>query len=151
MVSANGSTVHRHHTLVFLVKRSADDPTIIDSFQVGNSLQVGADSAAPLWEHMRRFMEADGPHIPAGELPIIEKAPTTLWESMGAVGPMGPGYVRNWKNHPVGMVFFHLILPFSLPLFLLWGLFNWLSYKTAIPVRWPKEVLNAIGIATDPA
>jgi hypothetical protein len=151
VLSATGSTIHRYHNLVFLVRCSATDPTIIDSFQLGNSLQVGAESAAPLWEHIRRFMEAQGSHLPAGELAITEKAPVTLWESMGAVGPLGPGYKRYWKNHPISMVFFHLLFPLFLPMFLLWGLFNWLSYKTAIPVQWPKEVLDAIGPATVPA
>lgn len=30
---------------------------------------------------------------------------------------------------------------------LLWGTGNWLFYKTAVPVRWPKEVLEALGPA----
>lgn len=149
LVSTTGSTIHRYHNLVFAVKRSAVDATIIDSFQIGTSLQVGAESAAPLWEHIRRFMELHGPHLPAGELPITEKTPISLWESMGAVGPFGPGYKSFWKNHPIAMVFFHLTFPVFLPLFTLWGLLNWLSYKTAITVQWPKEVLDAIGTPTE--
>jgi hypothetical protein len=147
VVSATGSTVHRYHSLVFLVKRSEADPTIIDSFQVGNTLQMGAESPALLWEHIRRFMEAHGPHLPTGETPITEVAPVTLWESMGAVGPIGPKYMNYWKNHAILMVFLHVLCPVSVPLLLLWGLFNWLSYKTAIQVQWPKEVLEAVGPA----
>lgn len=150
VVSATGSTIHRYHNLIFLVKRSATDPTIIDSFQIGNSLQVGAESAAPLWEHIRRFMELGGPHLPAGEFPIAAKAPTTLWESMGAVGPIGPRYMSYWRDNPVFMVFMHVLFPLFVPMLLFCGLFNWLSYKTAIPVQWPKEVLDAIGLPTAP-
>lgn len=149
LVSANGSTVNRYHSLHFLVRRSAEDATIIDSFQVGTSLQVGAESAAPLWEHIRRFMEENGPHLPPGELPIQEKAPVTLWQSMGAVGPLGPDYFRYWRNHAVVMIFFHLLFPLFLPMFLMWGLCNWLSYKTAIPVQWPQAVRDAVGDALD--
>lgn len=64
---------------------------------------------------------------------------------MGAVGPLGPDYFRYGKNHAITMIFFHVAVPLFLPLFLVWGVCNWLSYKTAIPVQWPKEVLDAVG------
>ena len=51
----------------------------------------------------------------------------------------------------MAMMLFHVMFPLFLPMFLLWGLFNWLSYRTAIPVQWPKEVRDAVGLAIDPA
>ena len=68
---------------------------------------------------------------------------------LGIDGPLGPGYNKFWKNHPTAMIFFHVMFPLFLPMFLLWGLFNWLSYKTAIPTQWPQEVLDAIGPGID--
>ena len=139
-----GSTITRLHHLFFIVRRSATDPTIIDSFEVGNTIQLGETTVAPLWEHIRRFMEEQGPHIPAGEALITSKPPATLWESMGAVGPIGPDYFSLWKTQRGTMIFYHILFPFFLPMFLLWGFFNWLSYKTATQIHWPQEVLDAI-------
>lgn len=144
VLMTTGSTVTRLHNLIFIVRRSATDPTIIDSFEVGNTIQLGETTVAPLWEHIRRFMEEQGPHIPAGEALITSKPPATLWESMGAVGPFGPEYFSLWKTQRGTMIFYHALLPFFLPMFLLWGLFNWLSYKTATPIHWPQEVLDAV-------
>ena len=139
-----GSTITRLHHLFFIVRRSATDPTIIDSFEVGNTIQLGETTVALLWEHIRQFMEEQGPHIPAGESLITSKPPATLWESMGAVGPIGPDYFSLWKTQRGTMIFYHVLFPFFLPMFLLWGLFNWLSYKTATPIQWPQEVLGAV-------
>lgn len=144
VLMTTGSTITRLHNLIFIVRRSATDPTIIDSFEVGNTIQLGETTVAPLWEHIRRFMEEQGPHIPAGEALITSKPPATLWESMGAVGPIGPDYFSLWKTQRGTMIFYHLLFPFFLPMFLLWGLFNWLSYKTATPIHWPQEVLDAV-------
>jgi hypothetical protein len=144
VLMTTGSTITRLHNLIFIVRRSATDPTIIDSFEVGNTIQLGETTVAPLWEHIRRFMEEQGPHIPAGEALITSKPPATLWQSMGAVGPIGPDYFSLWKTQRGTMIFYHILFPFFLPMFLLWGLFNWLSYKTATPIHWPQEVLDAV-------
>jgi hypothetical protein len=147
ILMTTGSTITRLHNLIFIVRKSATDPTIIDSFEVGNSIQLAELTVAPLWEHIRRFMEENGPHIPAGETLITSKAPATLWESMGAVGPIGPEYFLEWKKHRAMMILYHVLFPLFFPMFLLWGLFNWLSYKTAVPVYWPPEVMDAVQTA----
>jgi hypothetical protein len=147
VLMTTGSTITRLHNLIFIVRKSATDPTIIDSFEVGNSIQLAELTVAPLWEHIRRFMEENGPHIPAGETLITSKAPATLWESMGAVGPIGPEYFLEWKKQRAMMILYHVLFPLFLPMFLLWGFFNWLSYKTAIPVYWPPEVMGAVQTA----
>lgn len=144
-IMSTGSTVTRLHNLIFIVRRSPTDPTIIDSFEVGNTIQLGEPDVAPLWEHIRRFMEERGPHIPEGESLIEAKPPHTLWESMGAVGPIGPEYFQQWRTLTPLMVIYHVLFPLFLPMFLLLGLFNWLSYKTATPIRWPDEIRQAVG------
>ena len=139
-----GSSVIRYHSLIFLARKSANDPTIIDSFPVGNTVQLGELSVAPVWEHIRRFMEDNGPHLPPGELLNIDKPPRTLWQSYVQVAPLGPSYASTWKQLPLLMVFHHLLFPISIPIFFFWGIFNWLSYKTATPIKWPQEVLDAV-------
>lgn len=144
VLMTTGASVMRFHSLMFIVRKSATDPTIIDSFPVGSAIQLGELSVATVWEHIRRFMENDGPHLPPGESLNVDKPPRTLWESLAQVGPVGPNYAATWKSWPLVMVFYHLLFPFFVPLFFFWGVFNWLSYKTATPVAWPKEVVNAV-------
>ena len=147
VLTTTGSTVTRYHNLVFLVKRSADDPTIIDSFTVGNPMEYVEATVPAVWEHIRRFMEENGPHLPPGERLAPANPPQTLWQSLAAVGPFGPSYQRWWQNYSAFMVFIHILFPVFLPFFALWGFFNWLSYLTAIPIAWPAEVRAAVGDA----
>jgi hypothetical protein len=144
VLAANTATISRHHSLLFIVRKSKTDATIIDSFTVVHGIALGELTVGPVWEHIRRFMEADGPHLPAGEVLHVDVAPKSLWQSLEAVGPFGAQYVSWWKEHPFMTVFLHLISPFILPIFLFWGLFNWLSHKTAFQAQWPQEVLDTV-------
>jgi hypothetical protein len=144
VLAANTATVSRHHSLLFIVRKSKTDATIIDSFTVIHGIALGELTVGPVWEHIRRFMEADGPHLPVGDVVHVDVAPKSLWQSLEAVGPFGAQYVSWWKEHPFMTVFLHLVSPFILPIFLFWGLFNWLSHKTAFQAQWPQEVLDTV-------
>ncbi len=144
-----GGTIARNHFLMFLVRKSADDANIIDSFQIANASALSNELTDAMWEHIRRFMEDGGPHLPAADEPLASmEAPTSWWQSMGAIGPLGPNYFRHWRDSPGVTLALHLIFPLTVPMMLLWGTGNWLSYKTAIPVAWPAKVLAAIGPRT---
>jgi len=146
---ATGATVGRYHHLMFAVRKSADDPTIIDSFSIGNANMLSETLVPAMWEHIRRFMEEDGPHLPTPSEPLADlDAPPGWWASVGATGVFGPGYIERWKKQPGFMLFMHIAFPITLPMFLLWGTGNWLSYKTAVAVDWPEEVKQAVGEAT---
>lgn len=141
----NGSS-YTNHFLMFLVRKSSDDPTIIDSFQVSNAASLSSEVCDGMWEHIRRFMEENGPHLPSPQEPLADMTkPLGWWESLGAVGPFGSNYGKFWREHPLYTIFMHFIFPFSVPMFVLWGTGHYLSFKTAFPVRWPDEVLTAIG------
>jgi hypothetical protein len=145
VVSTTGSTIMRRHALVFLVRRSENDATIIDSFNIGNSMELGPATVPGVWEHIRRFMEERGPHVPPGESLASGRLPQTLWQSLCAVGPFGANYQKWWKGMFVFMLLIHVLFVFFVPFFVLWGIFNWISYKTAIPVAWPEEVEAMVG------
>lgn len=147
VLNTTGSTVTRYHNLVFLVKRSADDPSIIDSFTIGNPMEYVEVTVPAVWEHIRRFMEANGPHLPPGERLVPATPPQTLWQSLAAVGPFGPSYLRWWQDYSGFMILIHILFPIFLPFFALWGFFNWLSYLTATRIEWPAEVRAAVGEA----
>lgn len=147
-VFTTGGTLMRNHYLMFAVRKSAQDPTIIDSFQVANASDLSEELVPCMWEHIRRFMEEGGPHLPRrGEPLASQEAPPSWWDSCGAVGFVGSRYSEHWREQP-GITFFgHLIFPLSVPMNLIWGTGNWLFYKTAVRVQWPDEVTRAIGQA----
>ncbi|MEJ7806377.1 MAG: DUF6708 domain-containing protein [Telluria sp.] len=146
-ISTTGSTVTTWHTLLFIVRCSASDHRTIGSFNVANPVLLSESTVGAFWEHIRRFMEEDGPHLPPGETKTYLEVPASLWQSMGTVGPFGPNYVHWWKNHPFYNFVIHLFIPFTLPVFVAWGIMNWLSYLTATDVQWPHEVEAAVGPA----
>ncbi len=145
-IYTTGGTVARNHYLMFAVRKSEDDPTIIDSFEVGNSMESGEELVSCMWEHIRRFMEARGPHLPTPDEPLAERPPIeSWWQAMGDVGPYGPKLGHWWRDMPALTIFMLIIMPVMLPVYLLWGTGNWLSRKTAVKIEWPRQVLEAVG------
>lgn len=175
---AVGKTIMRLHRLVFLVRKSADDPTIIDHFEIGNGMAQSESLVAPMWEHIRRFMEDNGPHLPHPSEPLDSRPPEkpTWWQACGQAGPFGSRYLWWWENHfwltlilyhglagiTLGLMIFILIGSGGNPaalLFLMgpwivlsmnWGQGTgiWLLAHTSLKVDWPAAVYEAIGKAT---
>lgn len=140
-----GATIHINHFLVFVVRDEASS-AVLETFQIGSANVLNAASAAEMWEHIRRFMEEGGPRLPSPVEPLADTTPTQSFrESMRAVSPFGPRYADTWCNAPLYALFMHLILPVTFPLFLLWGIGNYLSYRTAVPVAWPTKISTALG------
>lgn len=141
-----GATYASNHRLMFLVRKSPKDSTVIECFQVGNPMDLNEDLTAGMWEHIRRFMEEDGPHLPSPHEPLAnQEPPMSWWESLGGTSMIGPGYVRRWKEQWGHMLLMHLGAPLTIPIVLLWATGNWLSYKTEVKVDWPDEVKRAVG------
>jgi hypothetical protein len=140
-----GGTTQRNHFLMFLVRKSEADPAIIDSFQIASSMVLNSELVDSMWEHIRLFMEENGPHLPTADEPLADLVPpVSWWQSMGAVEPFGPNYFRNWRDATLLTLALHVLFPVTIPMFLLWGTGNWLSYKTAIALEWPEEVMRAV-------
>jgi hypothetical protein len=143
-LSTTGSTLMRYHGLIFLVRKSSDDPTIVGSFAIGNNLQMGELTVPAVWEHIRRFMESDGPHLPIGEVLKKIDPPETLLQCLAATGPYGKNF-RGWWRHYTGLMILAIVFfPLVFPSLTLLGIFTWLGYKTSIPIKWPKHVQDAI-------
>ena len=146
MVSTN--MAKRQHALVFLVRRSADDPTIIDSFDIGNRMALGEANVPCVWEHIRRFMEENGPHLPWGDKLAPVREPKSLWDGIKQIAPLqGRSFGQWFRDEPIYASFITICFPFFGTMFLFWGIGNYLAYKTSIPIRWPDEVSEAIGPA----
>lgn len=144
-VLVTGSMIRRDHTLIFIVRRSADDPTVIDSFNIGNSLFVIDEAVDSAWEHIRRFMEENGPPLPPGAS-LPEPAPRKgLGARLLQVTPFSRVYWDWWRTELPTMLLAHAVLPFTVVFIGLWIFFGWLAIKTARPIRWPAEVIAAVG------
>lgn len=149
---ANTASASYDHDLAFIVHRSAADPTVVEEFGLAPSMLLGRETVPALYEHIRRYMEEGGPPWSPGvtePAPFIPK-PRNWWQSMGLVGPFGPKYLQWWKTQPGLTLAVHLLFPITIPVYLLWSLFNWLSYATEQKVVWPQNVLDTLGpVLTD--
>jgi hypothetical protein len=145
MVTTTGSSVTRYHSLIFNVRRSQSDPTIVETFAIGNGMVMGETTVPAVWEHIRRFMEDDGPHLPPGEEARQIVKPKTFWQCLFGSQPLGAAFQRLWRNHPfltaAGVLFSPIVVPFMV----LKGICSWLGYKTSFPIEWPATVRAAVG------
>jgi hypothetical protein len=155
--TTTGSSAQRHHTLVLMVRdKNPGDfkgpitptnlPPYVDGFGLGDAKVLSEFSTPRVWEHVRRYMNENGPALPPGEQLADTSVPVTWWDSLGAVSVFGPGYAKRWHDSPILMVFMHLLSPLMFPLAILMATTHWASYKTAYPVQWPQEVLDKIGL-----
>jgi hypothetical protein len=144
VVNANAATVSRNHSLIFVVHRSRDDPGVIGQFVIGG-IEMGELSVPAVWEHIRRFMEENGPHIPAGEPLMQVKPPTSLWQIVSDMGPYGRQFYVWWSDFPITTLLAIVFAPILVPGCILVSICAWISYRTAYRLAWPQEVLDAVG------
>lgn len=176
-VMGTGASVTRLHRLAFVVRKSPKDPIIIDHFEIGTAMAQGEEMIAPMWEHIRRFMEANGPHLPSPHEPLDGRSHQRIswWQACGEAGPFGAKYLWWWKNHPfMTLLIYHglagiglvmtiypivmwqawaasiFLLAAWIPLSINWGMGTgkWLLANTSFHVDWPQAVYDAIGRAT---
>lgn len=144
-MTTTGSTIRREHNLVFIVRRSDDDPTIIDSFNIGNGIIVTDKVADATYEHIRRFMEENGPALPPGEVSPDPQPRKGFWAQLRVFTPLSKRYWRWWVTAPHVMVLLHVVFPVTVVAGGLWLFFRWLSLRTSKPIEWPPEVVAAVG------
>jgi len=140
-LQASTATASRVHHLVFLVRKSADDPTIVDHFGFAN-----VDFVPALWEYIRRYMDTGTAPLEQGELPPVSSLGIYVpWSDFGAVVPFLDQPALRWKLEPWTTFFKYVGLPVTVPLYMLWLFFNRLTVWTAQKVEWPEEIRNNIG------
>ncbi|MBD8577522.1 hypothetical protein IFU04_25105 [Pseudomonas syringae] len=150
-LTGTNQTVMRLHQLVFVVRDrrtpGSDEPygRLLDEFSVGNSASFGENSVGMWWEHLRRYMQTNGPALPEGEVLQLFERPRNLWQSMGVVSPFGPRFMWWWRHNRFPTVIILLCFPFTLPFSFGWSFCNWISHMTMRKVIWPQEVRDRIG------
>ena len=118
---------------------------------MGNSASFGENSVGMWWEHLRRYMQTNGPALPEGEVLQLFERPRNLWQSMGVVSPFGPRFMWWWRNGRFPTVVILVCFPFTLPFFFGWSVCNWISHMTMRKAIWPQEVRDRIGQMTERA
>jgi hypothetical protein len=136
-----GSTtsVRRTYHLLFLVRASETDPTIVDWFVLPQVEFPGA-----MWEYIRGYMEADMPPLIANEAPPIKGKGFDMIE---ALRQRYKDYWRDWKEFPWTQLWQHLVLP----LFAVFLIVNRFVVWTAQTVSWPRGITEALGAPMTPA
>lgn len=141
-VNANHANVSRIHRLIFQVRKSMSDSTIIDSFPIGSGAILGEVTVPAVWEHIRRFMEENGPHCPPGERVTNDPKAKSFLDTLKNTKNV---FSSLWRNSKILVFMLIFWFPVTIPIGVLILVFSWLSYKTASPIGWPKEVSDAIG------
>lgn len=144
-INADGSTITRIHALIFAVRKSQSDSTIIDTFTIGNSMQFGEVTVAAFYEHIRRFMEENGPHLPIGDTLSPTQTKPSIWQCLARTGPYGDTLKSWWVHHRILTLIGFVFFPILLPMMTFLGIFSWLSYTTATQIEWSNEVAAALG------
>ncbi|WBS02823.1 hypothetical protein OU994_00525 [Pseudoduganella sp. SL102] len=145
-VNANTSLVSRVHALIFQVRKNKNSTEIVDGFAIGSSLQMGELTVPAVWEHIRRFMEEGGDHLPAGEYVVKAQRPSSLWGSISAVGLYGENFKKWWETERSFTILALIASPIVYPVLTLLGIFIWLGYKTSTAVDWPDAIRERVGL-----
>ncbi|MFM9928416.1 DUF6708 domain-containing protein [Variovorax sp. H27-G14] len=132
-VRASTASVGRDHHLIFLMRKSEDDPTIVDSYIIS-----GIDFPSAMWEYIRRYMERNAQPLIAGEAPPYRGA---AFDMIEALKQRRKNYWLDWKELPWSQFWQHL----ALPLFAVFFVVNRFVVWTAQKVTWPREVKDALG------
>jgi hypothetical protein len=135
----------RQHMLRLCITEAPGSNRVVERFNVG-LVDVGDGSQlVALWEHIRRYMQENGPALTGqGTEKLVPAEHMPLWWALLSFMPVGPDAVMWGKRAWWKFLFAPLVL-IALPLCLFFGLFRWLSLALKKTPQWPAEILNAAG------
>lgn len=87
----SGNVIRTDHYLDLYVREAPGSDKVIGSFSLAPSILIGEESAKDLWEHVRRFMEENGPALSPGDQPA-PPPPSGFWQAANALFS-GPGWL----------------------------------------------------------
>jgi hypothetical protein len=143
-----GQVPRRESALVFAVTDAPGSNKVIQRFGVGPTSAYGdIDSLVRRWEHIRRFMQGEGPVWVAGDAKFEDFA-VSFWDAATFMQPLFNPMFKDlrdsprhwWWIWPLGVAAL-IGLPLTAPL----GIVRWLSYKLNAEPVWPKDVLQSLG------
>lgn len=158
-----GKVITKVHVLQLVAKESPDSDKLIGGFTLMSPLTAGRGPAMDLWEHIRRFMEENGPALSPGDKPA-PPYPKTFLQAANTVTPAWPLAVagtvwtswlmwrdgvnatllrRGWE----GWALFGITLVCGIMTALF--VFNWLAHKFGQDVELPPELMADVGERVD--
>jgi hypothetical protein len=130
-----------------LVFESPDRPLVVARFPLdvhaaGEDLQLLLDH----WEHIRRYMEHEGPMFVEGEGPYEQPTTQSLLGAVFFGQPfIGPGWREQYDSADLPTMIWQGVSPFFFPITMLLGLCRWTSYHLRSEPKWPAEILSSVG------
>lgn len=151
MTLGGAGVPRQNYALICAITDEPGGQIAVSRFGVGIVSVHEADYMLQRWEHIRRFMGENGPHLAAGDTPYLDETAESLWAAMTWGQPLlGPGSKFYWTGElhngmwfltiPVS-AFFLIFLPFTVVA----GLMRWLSHRAKRDPTWPQEILDRLG------
>jgi hypothetical protein len=143
-----GSVAQDNARLGCIVAQAPGSTNVVAEFPIGVSttalaIQVLLDH----WEHIRRFMEHEGPLLQEGEGPYEEWGTHSLLGAFFFGQPLldlGNSPRSAAKADPLTSIW-QVAAVFLFPLLASFGLLRWLSYHLRGQPQWPAEILASVG------
>jgi hypothetical protein len=151
-VVAGSGVPRREYALVCVITDRPGGTKVMSRFGVGlTSSYDGGEAMVQRWEHIRRFMMEDGPHLAPGDSLFHDESTIKLWDAITWGQPLlGPGSKVYWTGEvlhgwwfltiPGGAVFL-MLLPFTV----ISGLLRMLSHAVKREPKWTDEILADAG------
>lgn len=137
-VALIGSVAMMRYWLYLAVSDRPTNGNVIDRFVVGTH---GTSVAEPTWhwEHIRRYMEEDGPPVQPGEW-LNGNLKFSHREAWADAFPFLSRHEDVRKN-----VWLHLLMILGFPFMVLFGFNRWLAEATCRDPQWPQDVIDQTG------
>ena len=142
-----GNFSQQNAALTGIVIKAPDDAELVGQFAVGTTTSaLNLQLLLDRWEHIRRFMEHEGPLFVAGDGPPMQPAQFSfanalLW-GQPMLGRGGDAYRSPWHW---GVFAIQIVLLPLMPFTVLLGLVQWSTYQLKAQPRWPAEILASVG------
>ncbi|WP_193314207.1 DUF6708 domain-containing protein [Xanthomonas sp. LMG 12461] len=142
-----GTVAQDNAALQMIVLAAPGDTRVVGQFGLGlTSSAIAVQPLLDTWEHIRRFMEHEGPLFVEGDAPNQALFEMRLARCIFFGQPfIGPGSAEHWRHPDLGAILWQIIAIPLFPLTVLYGLIRWASFHIKSKPVWPPEVLASVG------
>jgi len=146
-----GKVAQDNAQLSCIVVNTPEQGELVAQFPLGvTTSAVAVQNLLDHWEHIRRYMEYEGPMFPEGEGPYKEVTTQSLLGAVFFGQPfIGPGAKEAFEVSDMALSFvlvvWQLLAFFLFPITLTIGLLRWASSRVRSKPQWPAEIFASVG------